>query len=144
MLYKGERDLLLITLARLGRTMPLRRPHDDFPIKDMYTTGCVITCISNISKTSLSQFGENCSVLLGGEPDCPNLLESFWISQKLPALPQKFHFDFSGSSLTVDSKSNPEVPLKFSAHSPNSPRSCLDLARSNGTAPEINRFLWEA
>ena len=48
--------------------------------------------------------------------------------------------DFPGTSLTVDLKSNPEVPQNF----PILPRSSSDHLRSNWAYSKVNPSLWEA
>ena len=46
----------------------------------------------------------------GRESDFPQASRNSLSSQNLPELPQKFPGDFPGTSLTVDFKSNAEVP----------------------------------
>ena len=50
---------------------------------------------------------------LGGSRTFPELLETPWTSQKFPELLQKFPGDLPRTALTVDLKSNQEVPQKF-------------------------------
>ena len=57
--------------------------------------------------------GDNFGESLGGRQTSSELVETPWISQKFPQPSQKCPGNFPGTPLTVDSKSNPEVPRKF-------------------------------
>ena len=77
---------------------------------------------------------------LGGSRAPPSFWEVPGLPRKFPELPRKFFGDFSGSSLTMELNSNPEVPRKF----PKLPRKFPRLPRKFPDFPEGSPCLWEA
>ena len=72
-----------------------------------------------------AKFGDKFGESLGGSQAPPSFWKVPGLPRKFPKLPRKFFGDFPGSSLTVESNSNPEVPRRF----PKLPRKFPKLPR---------------
>ena len=64
------------------------------------------------------KIGDDFGVLLGGSEAPP----SFWKVQNFPKLPRRSPGNFPGTSLTVDLKSNPQIPWQFHYRFPEVPQ----------------------
>ena len=81
------------------------------------------------------KFGES----LGGSQAPPSFWEVPGLPRKFPELPRKLFGDFSGSSLTVELNSNPEVPRKFPRGSPEVSQTSPEVPQTSPEVPGLPR-----